>query len=66
MTTPSIIIPWQKPVNDERPEILKWTVGHTRYKIVTHVLEDISMEAVLPHCLKVKNRIDAAVSTAAH
>lgn len=66
MTSSSLTIPWQKPVNDDRPEILKWTIGHSRYEIVIHILEDMSMEAVLPHCLKVKNRIDAAVSTVAH
>ena len=60
------VFPLQVETNDEYPQAIKWTIVNTKYEIYVPTLKEFSVAALLPHCLDVKSKIDAVVSTEAH
>jgi len=62
----TLLFPWIKESSEGRSEAFKWQIGNARYEIHSVVLDDLSLEVLLPHCLDIKNKIEAAVSTANH
>ena len=57
---------WEKPANDEHTETIKWSLGNSRYEIHCIVLHDLDLAVLLPHCLEIKNKIEAVVTANNH
>ena len=61
-----LLFPWGVPDATERSEAIKWQNGNSKHEIYIPVLKDLSIDTLLPHCVSVKAKIEAAVSTATH
>ena len=59
-----IIFPWVTTAPSTPMKSLKWQKGSNRYEIHVCTLDEMGLERLLPHCLDVKNQIDAVVSLA--
>jgi hypothetical protein len=66
MTMIPHIFPWKKPLTTDHAEAIKWSNNNARYEIHTIVLNELDLSILLPHCLEVKNKIEAVVTTNAH
>jgi hypothetical protein len=49
-----------------KEETLKWTCGNTRYECQLRTLESLDLQEMIPHCMRVKNKIDFAVGNETH
>jgi hypothetical protein len=60
------LFPWKKPLTMDHAEAIKWSNDNARYEIHMIVLNELDLSILLPHCLEVKNKIKAVVTTNAH
>ena len=60
------VMPWVKPKSDGHAEAIKWQIDGSRYKIHAIILEDMELEALLPHCLEVRKKVLSVTSEEAH
>jgi hypothetical protein len=66
MITIPHVFPWKKPLTTDHAEAIKWSNNNARYEIHTTVLNNLDLSILLPHCLEVRNKIEAVVTTNAH
>jgi hypothetical protein len=60
------LFPWKKPLTKDHVEAIKWSNYNSRYEIHTTVLNELDLPILLPHCLEVRNKIEAVVTVNAH
>jgi hypothetical protein len=49
-----------------KEETLKWTCGNTKYECQLRTLESLDLQEMIPHCMRVKNKIEFAVGNKNH
>jgi len=61
------VFPFSLPEKEEdRHEAIKWNIGAGRYEIHVPILSSYETKDILPHCLMMKAKVEAAVSNDAH
>mmetsp|Transcript_24155 Transcript_24155/g.44923 ORF Transcript_24155/g.44923 Transcript_24155/m.44923 type:complete len:311 (+) Transcript_24155:28-960(+) len=67
MTTTNSTFPFKKETNHETyPTSVKWHHGSSKYEIYQATLDNIEIEALLPHCVTTAAKIKKEVSTPTH
>jgi hypothetical protein len=66
MTTTLQLVPYKEASAGIKEETLKWMCGNTRYECQLRTLDSLDLQELIPHCLRVKSKIDFAVGNNAH